>query len=168
VGLGAEANCAWCASGKYQSGSGVQETFWLPSCCVEYNPWTVGRHGGFQLSLAEFERLNPSSRVNTKTFSKRSNNWNRVASMNGCHSSSKIDIDQYRPEAFYLHLDQLRPYNSCRSCDVHVCFFEHVNLASSHLLMHVRTTPTWGRSDQRGRLHMVCCWQVSDWGGSGC
>jgi hypothetical protein len=86
--------------------------------------------------------------------------------MNGCHSSSKIDIDQYRPEAF--HLDQLRPYNSCRSCDVHVCFFEHVNLASSHLLMHVRTTPTWGRSDQRGRLHMVWGWQVSDWGGSGC
>jgi hypothetical protein len=33
MGLVAEANCTWCAAGKYQSGSGVHETFYSCRAC---------------------------------------------------------------------------------------------------------------------------------------
>jgi hypothetical protein len=38
-------------------------------------------------------------------------------------------------------------------------------VAQGGYLMREKLTPAWHRSDQGGRLRMVCAWQVSDWGG---
>ena len=41
-------------------------------------------------------------------------------------------------------------------------------LACNHHTIHPAMTRARDRGDQGGRLRMVCGWQVSEWGGTGC
>jgi hypothetical protein len=43
----------------------------------------------------------------------------------------------------------------------------HLILDMTVACMRARMTRAWDRHDRGGQLHMVCGWQVSDWGGSG-